>query len=319
MPPSEEPVVVLRDVRRTYGRGPSAVHALRGVSLGLHAGALTAVMGPSGSGKSTLLQCAAGLDRPTSGSVLLGDTDLTRLREGRLTALRRTRLGFVFQSLNLLPALTVRQNVLLPLRLGGGRGDSGRADTLLARVGLAGRENSRPSELSGGQQQRVAIARALITNPEVIFADEPTGALDSANAAAVLALLRSSVDDLNTIVVVVTHDPAVTAWADRVITMNDGHITADRTTTPHGPRDDLAAVPDRSDDGGASVPRGLHDDLAAVPDLTGGAGATVPHGPGDDRASVPDLSDVDPADGGRVSVPCGACGGAAAGRGTCTR
>jgi putative ABC transport system ATP-binding protein len=198
------------------------------VSIDLRRGSLTAIMGPSGSGKSTFLQCAAGLDRPTSGSVLLGDTELSRLRETRLTELRRTRLGFVFQHLNLLPALTARQNVLLPLKLAGRRADRSRADGLLARVGLAGREGSRPGELSGGEQQRVAIARALITEPDVIFADEPTGALDSGTGAEVLGLLRTSVDDLGATVVIVAHDHAVTAWADRVVLLDGGLITDDR-------------------------------------------------------------------------------------------
>ena len=186
--------VVLDGVAKRYGKGKHAVQALQGVTASFPRGSFTAVMGPSGSGKSTFMQCAAGLDRPSAGSVWLGDVELTRLREGRLTDLRRTRIGFVFQSFNLLPALTVRQNVLLPLRLSGVRGDRDRQ--ALAAVGLAGYEHRRPGELSGGQQQRVAIARALVTEPDVVFADEPTGALDTVTAGEVLALLRTAVDRL---------------------------------------------------------------------------------------------------------------------------
>ncbi|SDK07174.1 ABC transporter ATP-binding protein [Streptomyces indicus] len=216
------PAVELRGVRRQYGRGNAVVHALAGVDLALPRGTFTAVMGPSGSGKSTFLQCAAGLDRPTSGSVRLGGTEITGLSENRLTELRRSRLGFVFQAFNLLPSLTVEQNVLLPLRLAGKRQDRRRAATVLAQVGLADKARRRPGELSGGQQQRVAVARALVTNPDVIFADEPTGALDTGTAAEVLGLLRHAVDGLGATVVMVTHDPAAAAWADRVLFLADG-------------------------------------------------------------------------------------------------
>ncbi|MEU7400041.1 ABC transporter ATP-binding protein, partial [Streptomyces sp. NPDC044948] len=214
--------VELRDVRRQYGRGAGTVHALAGVDLALPRGTFTAVMGPSGSGKSTFLQCAAGLDRPTAGSVFLGGTEITGMSENELTELRRSRLGFVFQAFNLLPSLTVEQNVLLPMRLAGQRQDRRQAQEVLARVGLADKAKRRPGELSGGQQQRVAVARALVTGPDVIFADEPTGALDTGTAAEVLGLLRNAVDALGATVVMVTHDPAAAAWADRVLFLADG-------------------------------------------------------------------------------------------------
>ncbi|MFI6346358.1 ABC transporter ATP-binding protein [Streptomyces sp. NPDC050560] len=223
-PPAGTPglAVELRGVRRQYGRGAGAVHALAGVDLALARGTFTAVMGPSGSGKSTFLQCAAGLDRPTSGSVCLGGTEITGMKEDELTELRRSRLGFVFQAFNLLPSLTVEQNVLLPMRLAGQRRDRHLAGDVLARVGLADKARRRPGELSGGQQQRVAVARALVTGPDVVFADEPTGALDTTTAAEILGLLRHAVDTLGATVVMVTHDPAAAAWADRVLFLADG-------------------------------------------------------------------------------------------------
>ncbi|MEV2212614.1 ABC transporter ATP-binding protein [Streptomyces sp. NPDC050997] len=216
--------VELHGVTRRYGRGRGAVHALRGIDLTLPHGSFTAVMGPSGSGKSTFLQCAAGLDRATAGTVRLGGTQITGLRENKLTALRRTRLGFVFQAFNLLPSLTVEQNVVLPMRLAGHRPDRGRAREVLAQVGLADKARRRPGQLSGGQQQRVAIARALVTRPDVIFADEPTGALDTTTAAEILALLRQAVDTQGATVVMVTHDPSAATWADRVLFLADGEI-----------------------------------------------------------------------------------------------
>lgn len=216
------PAVELRGVRRQYGRGAGAVHALAGVDLALPRGTFTAIMGPSGSGKSTFLQCAAGLDRPSAGSVRLGGTEITGMNENELTELRRSRLGFVFQAFNLLPSLTVEQNVLLPLRLDGKRQDRRRAAAVLAQVGLADKARRRPGELSGGQQQRVAVARALVTDPDVVFADEPTGALDTGTAAEVLGLLRHAVDTAGATVVMVTHDPAAAAWADRVLFLADG-------------------------------------------------------------------------------------------------
>jgi putative ABC transport system ATP-binding protein len=184
-------------------------------------------MGPSGSGKSTLLHCAAGLDRPTGGSVVLDGQELGKLREKRLTALRRDRIGFVFQGFNLLPALTVRQNVLLPLRLAGKRVPRRAVDAALAQVGLAERANHRPAELSGGQQQRVAIARALITQPAVIFADEPTGALDTRTSREVLRLLAETVRQARQTVVMVTHDPVAASYADRVLFLADGKLVGE--------------------------------------------------------------------------------------------
>ncbi|MFI8927600.1 ABC transporter ATP-binding protein [Streptomyces sp. NPDC053474] len=222
--PGQNWAVELRGVRRQYGRGARAVHALRGIDLALPRGSFTAVMGPSGSGKSTFLQCAAGLDRPTAGTVHLGGTEITGMSENKLTALRRTRLGFVFQAFNLLPSLTVEQNVLLPMRLAGHRPDHRKAADVLARVGLGDKGRRRPGQLSGGQQQRVAIARALVTEPDVVFADEPTGALDTTTAAEVLGLLRSAVDGMGATVVMVTHDPAAAAYADHTLFLADGQI-----------------------------------------------------------------------------------------------
>ncbi|NYT94597.1 ABC transporter ATP-binding protein [Salinispora sp. H7-4] len=217
----------LRNVTRTYGASDGAVTALNDLSLSFTEGTFAAVMGPSGSGKSTLLQCAAGLDRPTSGSVLLGETDLTTLNETKLTLLRRERIGFVFQSFNLLPALTAEQNVALPLRLAGRRPGRSQVQDVLAQVGLAGRAKHRPGEMSGGQQQRVAIARALITQPEVLFGDEPTGALDSTTSRDVLTMLRALVDEQRQTIVMVTHDPVAASYADRVVFLADGHLNGE--------------------------------------------------------------------------------------------
>jgi putative ABC transport system ATP-binding protein len=235
--------VELDSVRRVYGRGDNAVVALDDVSIGFERGTFTAVMGPSGSGKSTFLHCAAGLDRPTAGTVTIDGTEITRLREGALTRLRRDRIGFIFQSFNLMPALTVQQNVTLPAQLGGQRPDRHRVAEVLARVGLTERRKHRPAELSGGQQQRVAIARALVSRPAVIFADEPTGALDTRTAAEVLDLLRET----DGTVVMVTHDPVAASYADRVVFLADGRFVdtlenptaetvADRMTHLGGPR-----------------------------------------------------------------------------------
>ncbi|WKU06230.1 ABC transporter ATP-binding protein [Micromonospora sp. HUAS LYJ1] len=212
---------------RVYPSGPTPVTALAGVDVGFDRGTFTAVMGPSGSGKSTLLHVAAGLDRPTSGRVVLGDTDLSTLSETRLTELRRTRLGFVFQAFNLIGALTVEENIVLPLRLAGVRPDRAWLERVVARVGLTDRLRHRPAALSGGQQQRVAIARALATRPEVVFCDEPTGALDSHTASQVLTLLRAIVDEHGLTVVMVTHDPVAASYADRVLVLADGRIVAD--------------------------------------------------------------------------------------------
>ena len=220
-------VVSLRDVSRTYGRGDATVHALRGVSLGMARGSFTAVMGPSGSGKSTLLQTAAGLDRPTAGSVRVGGTELSTLTEEQLTRLRRERIGFVFQSFNLLPSLTAEDNVLLPLRLAGRPARRRDARAVLERVGMGSQAGRRPAQLSGGQQQRVAIARALVSRPDVVFGDEPTGALDSGTAADVLGLLRGIVDTEHATVVMVTHDPLAASYADRVVFLADGRLAGD--------------------------------------------------------------------------------------------
>src|SRR6188472_2512811 len=218
------PAVALRDVRKVHGKGDGAVVALDGVSVDLPRGSFTAIMGPSGSGKSTFLNVAAGLDRPDSGTVALGDIDLARLSERKLTILRRERIGFVFQAFNLLPSLTVAQNIGLPLRLDGRRPRRSSVREVAARVGLENRLRHRPAQLSGGQQQRVAIARALITHPEVVFADEPTGALDTHTGRDVLALLRDVVDADGHTVVMVTHDPVAAAHADRVVLLADGRI-----------------------------------------------------------------------------------------------
>ena len=224
-------VARLGDATKTYGRGPGAVHALRGVSIDFTAHTFTAIMGPSGSGKSTLLQIAAGLETPSSGTVELAGRSLAGLCETALTELRRDHVGFVFQSFNLMPTLTVAENVELPLRLAGRRPARGRVGELLERVGLAGRAKHRPFELSGGERQRVAIARALITDPAVTFADEPTGALDLHVAAEVLALLR----EVCPTIVMVTHDPVAASYAQRVVFLADGRI-ADELIAPTADR-----------------------------------------------------------------------------------
>jgi putative ABC transport system ATP-binding protein len=233
-PAPDGAVVVLQQVTKTYGKGASAVHALREVTVALPRGSFTAVMGPSGSGKSTFMHCAAGLDRPTGGTVQLGEVELTALREPNLTRLRRERVGFVFQAFNLLPSLTAAQNVTLPLRLAGLRPDPAWLRQVLDRVGLIGRAGHRPAQLSGGQQQRVAIARALVTRPEVVFADEPTGALDTRTGRTVLGLLREVVDDLGQTVVMVTHDPVAAAYADRVLFLADGRFVGELTDPTAG-------------------------------------------------------------------------------------
>jgi putative ABC transport system ATP-binding protein len=223
-PPVAQDAAHLDAVTKRFGRGGAQVTALRGVSMTIPRATFTAVMGPSGSGKSTLLHCAAGLDRPESGEVYLAGTRLSALSETELTKLRRCRVGFVFQSFNLVPALTVRQNVTLPFRLAGNRPDPGWVDHVIDRVGLAGRGRHRPAELSGGQQQRVAIARALAPRPDVIFADEPTGALDLHTAHEILRLLRDAVDTAAQTVVMVTHDPAAASYADQALVLADGTV-----------------------------------------------------------------------------------------------
>ncbi len=219
-----ETAVELRNVCRSYGRGRNRVHALRDINEKFVAGSFTAVMGPSGSGKSTLLHCAAGLDRPSRGVVELGDIELSRLKEPRLTKVRRRHTGFIFQSFNLLPALTVRENIVLPMELDGRGVDRDRLEDLVRQVGILELLGRRPAELSGGQQQRVAIARALLSQPWVVFADEPTGALDLRTGREIMFLLRRSVDELGQTMVMVTHDPVAAAFADRVMLLADGRI-----------------------------------------------------------------------------------------------
>ncbi|MET8384479.1 ABC transporter ATP-binding protein [Streptosporangium canum] len=224
MNPNQRVAVQLDRVARTYGHGSTEVTALREVSVAFRQGTFTAVMGPSGSGKSTLLQCAAGLDRPDSGQVIVDGVELGPLSEAKLTALRRERIGFVFQAFNLLSALSAGQNVGLPLRLAGRRPAAAQVRESLAQVGLAERGRHLPSQLSGGQQQRVAIARALITKPRVLFADEPTGALDSSSGREVLRLLRTLVDQQGQSTIMVTHDPVAAAYADTVLFLADGRV-----------------------------------------------------------------------------------------------
>jgi putative ABC transport system ATP-binding protein len=215
------------NLHRSYGRGRDAVHALRGVDVGFAPGTFTAVMGPSGSGKSTLLHCVAGMDRQTSGTVHWGATEITALSERRLAQLRRVEAGFIFQSYNLMPAMTVEQNVALPARLAGSRVDRAAVAEALAQVGLADRRKERPGRLSGGQQQRVAVARALYARPRVLFADEPTGALDRATGREVLRLLRAGVEHEGRTCVMVTHDPVAASFADRVVFLADGIVVDD--------------------------------------------------------------------------------------------
>jgi putative ABC transport system ATP-binding protein len=214
-------------VTRRYGDGESAVDALRGVSLEVPAGQFTAVMGPSGSGKSTLMHLLAGLDTPSAGTVHIGGEDITAMSDKQLTKLRRKHIGFVFQSFNLLPTLTAEENILLPLSIAGRKPPKADLESLIARVGLEERRTHKPSELSGGQQQRVAIARALIGAPTVLFADEPTGNLDSASGGEVLALLREAVELDGQTTLMVTHDPLAAAAADRVVFIADGRLVAD--------------------------------------------------------------------------------------------
>ena len=217
-------VVHANDLTRTYGEGETAVRALQGVSLDIPKGDLTAIMGPSGSGKSTLMHILAGLDKPTAGEVSIAGTPITRLGDSDLTKLRREHIGFVFQFFNLLPMLTAEENVLLPLTIAGEKPDPEFFETLLDNVGLADRRKHRPSELSGGQQQRVAIARALVSRPTVVFADEPTGNLDSKTGSEILDLLRHSVEEYGQTTVMVTHEPRAAAIADRVLFLADGRI-----------------------------------------------------------------------------------------------
>jgi putative ABC transport system ATP-binding protein len=227
-------VVAAKDVTRRYGEGDTAVDALRGVSLDVERGKLTAVMGPSGSGKSTLMHILAGLDLPTSGSVTIDGTELTTLGDTDLTKLRRRHIGFVFQFFNLLPMLTAEENVTLPLSIAGEKPNKAWLEELIKKMGLADRSTHRPSELSGGQQQRVAIARALVSRPTVVFADEPTGNLDSKTSGEILELLRDSVESLEQTTVMVTHDARAAGIADRILFLDDGLIVRDLTGASTG-------------------------------------------------------------------------------------
>jgi putative ABC transport system ATP-binding protein len=227
VPPTAVPAVVARDVTKRYGSGGSAVDALRGVSVEFPRGQFAAVMGPSGSGKSTLMNILAGLDRPTSGTIEIDGTEITSLKDKQLTLLRREKVGFVFQFFNLLPMLTAEENLELPLSIAGRKVDPEWERSLVDAVGLDDRRHHRPSELSGGQQQRVALARGLISRPAVLFADEPTGNLDSHTSGEMLALLRRSVDEYGQTVVMVTHDGRAAAFADRVLFLRDGEIVQD--------------------------------------------------------------------------------------------
>ncbi|TDQ45867.1 ABC transporter ATP-binding protein [Actinorugispora endophytica] len=226
-PPQEPPAVVVRALTKVYSSGGSSVRALDGVDVEFARGAFTAIMGPSGSGKSTLMHCMAGLDTATSGSVRLGRTDLTTLTDKQLTLLRRDRIGFVFQSFNLLPMLTAEQNILLPAQIARRRVDPERLAHVVGVVGLDDRLDHLPSRLSGGQQQRVAVARALLGSPEVVYADEPTGNLDSRTGAEILAFLRDSARTMEQTVVMVTHDPVAASYADRVVFLRDGRLVDD--------------------------------------------------------------------------------------------
>jgi putative ABC transport system ATP-binding protein len=242
-PAQQGTVVQATDVTRRYGEGDTAVDALRGVSLAVEAGELVAVMGPSGSGKSTLMHILAGLDKPTSGSVTIGGEEITTLDDARLTRLRRRHIGFVFQFFNLLPMLTAEENVTLPLAIAGTKVDDGWLESLLDAMGLRERRTHRPSELSGGQQQRVAIARALVSRPTILFADEPTGNLDSKTGGEILELLRSSVDQYGQTTVMVTHEPRAAAIADRVLFLADGLIVRElRGASPSQVLDVMAGL-----------------------------------------------------------------------------
>jgi len=226
-PPAPAPTALAAraiDAVKTYGEGDTVVHALAGVTVDLRAGEYTAIMGPSGSGKSTLMHCLAGLDDLTSGSVWIEGTDLTTLSEKELTRLRRDRIGFVFQAFNLIPTLSAEENIVLPLSLAGAEPDQAWFDQVVTTVGLGNRLKHRPSELSGGQQQRVAVARALASKPAIIFADEPTGNLDSRSSAEILTFMRQAVTDYGQTIVMVTHDPTAASYADRVLILADGNL-----------------------------------------------------------------------------------------------
>jgi putative ABC transport system ATP-binding protein len=234
-------------VSKVYGKGQAEVRALDGVSVDLYAGEFTAIMGPSGSGKSTLMHCLAALDTTTSGSVFIGETELSTLNDKALTTLRSDRVGFVFQSFNLVPTLTARENIALPLSIAGAKPDPGWWDIVIETVGLADRLDHRPNEMSGGQQQRVACARALISRPEIVFADEPTGNLDSTSGAEVLGFLRRSVREFGQTIVMVTHDPVAASYTDRVVFLADGRIVDEmRDPSPEGVLEHMSRLQARS-------------------------------------------------------------------------
>jgi putative ABC transport system ATP-binding protein len=233
-PPTTTAAARAENISKQYGEGDAAVMALDDVSVGINRAEFTAIMGPSGSGKSTLLHVLAGLDRPTSGTIHVGDIELTRLNDKQLTLLRRDQIGFIFQAFNLLPTLTAAENIRLPMKIAGRKVDDFWFQTVVDKVGLTERLSHRPTELSGGQQQRVAAARALVTRPQIVFADEPTGALDSHSSAELLGFLREAVDELDQTVVMVTHDPKAACYADRVLFLSDGHIVDEM----QDPRDD---------------------------------------------------------------------------------
>ena len=244
--------ITARDVVRRYGEGETAVDALRGVSVDIAQGRLTAVMGPSGSGKSTLMHILAGLDKPTSGDVTVAGVDIAGLDDDALTKLRRDHIGFIFQFFNLLPMLTAAENIALPLKLAGGKPDAAWLDELVETVGLTERLSHRPAELSGGQQQRVAVARALVSRPTVMFADEPTGNLDSTTSGEILGLLRDSVDRLGQTTVMVTHDAHAAAIADRVLFLADGEIVRD---LPRSSAHDILETLEELGEAGDEAPR----------------------------------------------------------------
>ena len=239
----------VRDLTKTYGKGEAEIKALDDVTIELYAGEFTAVMGPSGSGKSTLMHICAALDRPTSGEVWIGEQSVGKLKDKALTVLRRDEIGFVFQSFNLVPTLSAEENILLPLAIAGRRPEKDWFDSVIATVGLADRLSHRPSELSGGQQQRVAVARALASRPRIVFADEPTGNLDSRSGAEVLDLLRASVDQHGQTVVMVTHDPVAAAYTDRVVFLADGRVVEEQRDPD---RDTVLATMARMSDPGAT-------------------------------------------------------------------
>ncbi|WP_121258360.1 ABC transporter ATP-binding protein [Nocardioides ferulae] len=249
--PTAAPAARVVHLTKTYGTGQALVRALDDVTLDLHARQFTAVMGPSGSGKSTLMHCCAALDTGDSGSVFIGDADLTTLKDKALTRLRRDEVGFVFQSFNLVPTLTAKENILLPLSIAGRKPDPEWYDTVIATVGLGDRLDHKPSELSGGQQQRVAVARALVSRPRIVFADEPTGNLDSRSGAEVLDLLRSAVDQHGQTVVMVTHDPVAASYTDRVVFLADGKVVDELT---HPTREQVLETMARMSDPGAVGP-----------------------------------------------------------------